>query len=110
MPAIIANLTVKDPGGFKHQFTSEVKLPEFPRVGERVFLRVGGRFRKFRAVKRWGIGQDEDFIEYDFRRCLFVNRGYSLWLGIEDDTQWKPFHRKGFRKIIEERKRRPALV
>ena len=71
MAAIIANIINVEIRGYKYQFTSEVKLPELPKVGGVVWLRVGKRLGKFKTIRRWDMAQDEDFVEYDFRRCFF---------------------------------------
>jgi len=95
MAEIVANIILKDV--FNRRFQSRITLPEFPRVGQRVWLRINDRLTLLKVVKRHCIAEGEDFIEFDFKRCLFVSFSADSLIGwLEGDPKWRKYYLNEF--------------
>ncbi len=91
MPEIIANVIVRD-GGYVHRFERKVNVPEFPKVGERIWLNIKNKLLLFKVVRRHDMQEDAEAIEFDFKRPLF--NSWSPWFihgVLEDDSRWREY-------------------
>lgn len=95
MPSIIANIALKDTFGLR-RFEKKIQLPEYPKVGERIWLRIGRSLNMMRVAKRHLMEEGAEGIGFDFARPRFPFTGHTRsahWLvkDLKEDPTWREY-------------------